>query len=67
MEWEEIVSRIITVSEAAVMFDKDRTTIMYAIWRGRVRAEQSAIGGTWLIDRVSCVEFWGKPVKEVTR
>lgn len=67
MEFEELADRVLTVTEVAKMWGKDRSTVMWAIWRDRVVAVQAAYGSIWLVDRASCVAYWGAPKMEVRK
>ena len=65
MEFDEAVDQVLTVTEVAHVWGKDRSTVMFAIWRDKVEAKQAAYGSIWLVGRASCVRYWGKPIKEV--
>lgn len=51
----------IFIQEAEAIFCKPRGSVDFAIWKDKVRARQSLVGATWMLEYNSCVEHWGKP------
>lgn len=53
---------VITISECARMFHKQRNSILMAIYTGRLiaRCAEHKSRGTWIIDYRSAVALWGK-------
>lgn len=51
----------ILVPEALAIFGKASGSMSFAIWKDRIKARQSVVGATWLVEYHSCVAFWGQP------
>lgn len=54
-----LLSQVGTITEAAIMWKKNRETIKKLVESGQLNSVKSA--GTWLVSFPSCVARWGEP------
>jgi hypothetical protein len=55
----QCLAQVVTMSEAARMYYRDRQTVRYAIDAGNLAARQC--GRNWLVSVPSLIALWGNP------
>lgn len=59
------MAEIVTISEAARMFDKHPLTVRRAIDNGRIPLRARLSDHIWLITLQSCCQRWGAPTSAI--
>jgi hypothetical protein len=57
---------VVTLSEACYMWGKSETAVRTAMYKHQIQGRKPITGGDWLISRVSLVNRWGEPKKDLT-
>ena len=65
MSKQEPLNQVVTLAEASIMWNLDRTTIIWQYWKGFVEMRKSV--GTWLVSLESMCKVYGPPLEKTLR
>ncbi len=60
MAINELNSVPITVKEIVFLWGVSKKSVMWAIWRDKIRVRQCTESGAYLIDMASCYSYFGE-------